>query len=369
VCEHRRARSGARRQLFDLVGEAREVLLCPLERGERVPPGLVRQGDGHLGAAGERFQERPLGPGQILEPVGEHGPALPGLELPRNALCRVAALELPVPEAEPVELLAIARVELSQLAVELARLEERGLELRDRRAEGISEPREPGGSTELGPGHDAPQQQAPLRACDHRPMRAVRPRQPCEQVVEGADRAAHERARFRKQFALGPVDVRPVRHDQERIGLERAQIAFEEKRHLSGVGWPCEQAEAHRAHPSNVGRRSRRGGRSRPSRRISSGRDCGLRPAAPPRDGLAGKLPGAVVAEIGLLRAAAGVGEVEAHHRAFSFLNFAAAVVADEHGLASQVDLLSAKGKPSLDFLVERILRSFPRPPNSMRTK
>jgi hypothetical protein len=72
---------------------------------------------------------------------------------------------------------------------------------------------------------------------------------------------------------------------------------------------------------------------------IRSGRGRGLRPAAAPRDGLAGELPGTVVAEIGLLGAAAGVSEVEAHRRAFSFLNFPAAVVADEHCLASQIAL------------------------------
>src|ERR1041384_746534 len=94
----------------------------------------------------------------------------------------------------------------------------------------------------------------------------------------------------------------------------------------------------------------------RPSVRIRSGRGRGLRPAAAAGDGLARQLPRAVVAEIGLLRAAAGVGEVEAHRRAFSLLNFAPAVVADEHGLACQIALLGrsrARNTTQLFGLVE----------------
>src|ERR1041385_1710877 len=78
----------------------------------------------------------------------------------------------------------------------------------------------------------------------------------------------------------------------------------------------------------------------RPSRQIRSGRGLGLRAAAAAAAGLAPQLPRAVVAEIGLLRAAACVRAVEAHRRAFSLLNFAPAVVADEHGLACQIALL-----------------------------
>src|SRR5438045_3302903 len=44
-------------------------------------------------------------------------------------------------------------------------------------------------------------------------------------------------------------------------------------------------------------------------------RRCRLRPPAPAGDDLAGHLARARVAEIGLLRTAARVGEVDAHHR------------------------------------------------------
>src|SRR5205823_4068555 len=62
-----------------------------------------------------------------------------------------------------------------------------------------------------------------------------------------------------------------------------------------------------------------------------------FRPAAAPRHRLPGQLPRAVVAKIGLLRAASGVGKVEAHRRALSLADFAVAVVADEYCLACQV--------------------------------
>ena len=142
VGEHGRARLAARRQLLDPpLGEAREVVGRARERGEGVPAGLVRQRDRHLGARGERLEQRPLGAGQVLEAVREHRPRLPGAEVAGGALGRVAALELAVPEPEPVELLAVGAVERGELALQLAGLEQRGLELGDGRAERIGEAR------------------------------------------------------------------------------------------------------------------------------------------------------------------------------------------------------------------------------------
>src|SRR5258707_69622 len=72
----------ARGELFDpRPRQAREVLGGPPKRRERGPPGLVRQRDAHLGAGGERLEERPLGAGQILEAVREDGLRLPGVEV------------------------------------------------------------------------------------------------------------------------------------------------------------------------------------------------------------------------------------------------------------------------------------------------
>jgi hypothetical protein len=46
---------------------------------------------------------------------------------------------------------------------------------------------------------------------------------------------------------------------------------------------------------------------------------------------------GAVVAEVGLLCTTARIGIVDPHRRAFTFVNFLAAVVAYENGLTSHV--------------------------------
>jgi hypothetical protein len=77
---------------------------------------------------------------------------------------------------------------------------------------------------------------------------------------------------------------------------------------------------------------------------------------------VAGHTAGAVVAEVGLLRPAARVREIQAHRGAFSFADFPSAVIADEHCLASQLSLPSLDKKP-------RILRSFSRAPYPERSE
>ena len=157
VGEHRRARLAARRELLDPpLGQPGEVVRGARERGEGVAAGLVRQRDGHLGARCQRLEQRPLGAGQVLEAVREHRPRLPGAEVAGGALGGVPALELAVPETEPVELLAVGAVELRELALQLTRLEQRGLELGHRRAERVGEAGEASGAA-LGATHDAPQ--------------------------------------------------------------------------------------------------------------------------------------------------------------------------------------------------------------------
>src|SRR5439155_14241383 len=66
--------------------------------------------------------------------------------------------------------------------------------------------------------------------------------------------------------------------------------------------------------------------------------------SAPPAGGWdARHLAGAVVAEVGLLRAAARVGVGDAHHGALCFVDFLAAVVANEHGLSCHEFLLQGE--------------------------
>ena len=84
----------------------------------------------------------------------------------------------------------------------------------------------------------------------------------------------------------------------------------------------------------------RRAGRGPPVGSACRGR---LRPTAAPGRRLARHLPGAGVAQVGLLRAAARVVEVDAHHGALRLVDFVAAVVANEHGLSRQVFLLDQR--------------------------
>ena len=142
--EWSRARTGVRRQLFAALGERVQVVGGPRERGEGVAPGLVGQRHGHLGTRGQRLQQRPLSAGEVLEAVREDGLGAPGVEVAAYALGRVTPFELAVPESKPVELGAIGRVELTELAFELTRLEQRGLELGHGRPERIREAAEPG---------------------------------------------------------------------------------------------------------------------------------------------------------------------------------------------------------------------------------
>ena len=70
-------------------------------------------------------------------------------------------------------------------------------------------------------------------------------RKPGEDVVEGSDRAAEQAAATGEQVALDPVDVRPVRHDQDRLVVEARQIALEEQRDFARMRRPGKEGEPH----------------------------------------------------------------------------------------------------------------------------
>ena len=227
---------------------ARQIVGGALERREGGAARLVGKRDGDLGAGGERLEQRPLGAAEILESVDEYRRAVPGVELACERLGRVAALELAVPEAEPVELLAVGRVELGELAVELRRLDERRLELGHGRAERVREPgearraAEPAGRASTTP----PEQQRRCASADDAAEVAVRARDPLEEVVERADRRRPSSAPGRaQQIALDAVDLRPVRHDQKRIRVERGNVAIEQAGDLAGVRRADEQSQRH----------------------------------------------------------------------------------------------------------------------------
>ena len=244
--------SAARRKLLDpAVGQPGEVVRGARERREGIAARLVRQRDGHVGARGERLEQRPLGAGQVLEAVREDGPRLPGAEVTGGALGRVPALELAVPDAEPVELARgrqrrAARARRPARPARAARTRARTPSSRASRRTRRSERSDPRRHATM-----RRRSERPLRGRDHAPVGSVAARDPLEDVVEGADRAADERAGPGQQLALGTVDVRPVRHDQDRIGVERAEVALEQERDLARVRGPCEQAQRHPPHRSD----------------------------------------------------------------------------------------------------------------------
>ena len=121
----------ARRELFDPTRCQRaQVLGRARQRLEWSAIRLVRERDHDLGAAGERFEQRPLRTGQVLEAVGKHGPVRPGPEFARDEVGRVAPAQVSVPEPELLELGAVRRVEEREIAAQLVGLDEPRLKLR-----------------------------------------------------------------------------------------------------------------------------------------------------------------------------------------------------------------------------------------------
>ena len=128
------------RELLDAPGSERAQVVGGMpQRLERRAIRLVRERDGDLGAAGERVQERPLRAGQVLEPIGEHRPCRPRLELAADELGPVPTQEIAVPQLEPLELGAVGRVEKREVAAQVAGVDETRLELGEDAAERICE--------------------------------------------------------------------------------------------------------------------------------------------------------------------------------------------------------------------------------------
>ena len=135
----------ARFELLDVARrDALEILGGAAQRCEHGTPRLVRERHAHVGAARERLEQRPLRPGQILEAVRVDRLAVPRGEVGLQPLCRAAAQEVAVPEAEPVELGPVRRVERCEVAFDVLRVEQARLELADRAQELVGEAAEPG---------------------------------------------------------------------------------------------------------------------------------------------------------------------------------------------------------------------------------
>jgi hypothetical protein len=91
-----------------------------------------------------------------------------------------------------------------------------------------------------------------MRACD-----AV------EDVVERADRAPEQGRTARQELPLDSVDVRPVRHDENRLTIESGQIAVEQTLDLARVCRARDETKGHRTivEPPADGSRRRLGAR------------------------------------------------------------------------------------------------------------
>ena len=252
-----------RRQFLDpSVGERGQVVDRPAQRRERGAPRLVGDRDRHVRTSGERLHERPLRAGQILEAVREHRLALPGIEVGREPLARRAAQQVAVPELEPVELGAIGRVERGEIAVEVGRIEQPGLELADAREQRLGEAAEAGRPAEAVhacpcDAHRPADEERALCIRDHPSGRGLSgsAHDATEQVVERADRPAQEGRLELEQVALRAVDVRTVRHDEKRLARKRVQIAPKQERHLPGVGRAGDERQTQPTHATSAVRR------------------------------------------------------------------------------------------------------------------
>ena len=184
----------AGRQLFDAAcGERRQVVRRPAKRVECGTIRLVGERDRDLRAPGERLEQRPLGAGQVLEAVRKNRPALPGLELRGHALGCVAALQVAVPELEAIELGAVGPVQAGEVAFQVGRLDQAGLELAERAGQRIreaGEARRVPEPVERGCRDRGADDELPLGIGHHRPVGAAVAGEPLEEIVEGPDPAA-----------------------------------------------------------------------------------------------------------------------------------------------------------------------------------
>ena len=330
------------RERLDVVaGETRQVVGGALERAEGRAQGLVGKRDDDIRASGERLEQPPLRAREILEPVGEDRLRAPGAELARDQVGGARACQLAVPELEAVELRPVAPVQIGELPVQVAGLEQRGFKVGDGGPERVGKPRvarrrsEP---VQAGRGNDTGEQKRPLRIGDLRARGSARvlPDAP-EKVVERPDRPAKKGGATRQQIVLDPVDVRPVRNNQKRVSVEGFEIAIEQTRDFARVRGAHQESQRHL-----LDSRRLPGGPRPPGSALvepvfgEKSLRGGLRPAAAASGGPARHLARAVVAEIRGLGAPARVRVRHPHSGALALADFLAAVVAHENGFSSQ---------------------------------
>ena len=177
------------------------------QRGERGPARLVGKRDADLGAAGERLEQRPLGGGQVLEAVGEHGLAVPGVEIGAEPLAGAPAQQVAIPEPDAVELGAVGGEERGQVAVEIGRVEEPALELGERREQRVGEARRNG-----------PRRRARRRSRGRWPRRGGRSARAAHRVATGLAPGSPPAIRSNRSsnVPIAPPSRQPARSSRSR---------------------------------------------------------------------------------------------------------------------------------------------------------
>ncbi len=256
---------GDRLQVGDL-GAHRHELLAQARRGlERLPAGLVRERDGHVGirAVGQHAQRLALERREVVEPVEEDRRPAPALRLASEGLQSPPREQVGVDQPGGVEPVAIAAVHLPHLVRiapprtvarpvahrpdEARCLHHRVLQLGDEPLGGAGEPRaisRRGHHLEVGVLdrllHDQPSLQV-RRGARHvtRPLG--------DQFVEPLE-AQHSRPEHRAalgQLALAVLHILERGHDEHRLLVEPVAEGAEHGTRLGGVGRPGYESEWH----------------------------------------------------------------------------------------------------------------------------
>ena len=184
---------------------------------------------------------------EVLEPVEEDRRSSPGREVATEAFRRGSRPPLRIRCTELLEPIDVGGVQASELTADLLRLDQRSLELANRVPEGVGEAVEPGRdpeSPELGTGDDTPDEERSLQPAQKSPAAGFGS-EPSDEVVEGADRASKDAADPGEQIALDPLDLAPIRHDQNGLVVERGDVPVEQARDLAGIRRADEQRQRH----------------------------------------------------------------------------------------------------------------------------
>ena len=170
-----------------------------------------------------------------------------------------------------------------------------------------------------------------------------------EQVVERPDPPREERGTPTYQVSLDPLDVTAGGDDEPRIVFEHLKEALQEQRDLAGMSRAEDEREAHRSIvvlcsralsyvrrrlSAKSGELLRTPGAARRDERAGGLRGRGLGSAPAARNGLTGHPGSAVVAQIGLLRAAAGVRVIDPHYGSPALVDLGTTLVTHEDGLS-----------------------------------